>query len=94
LILAVVVAVFLATPPAMILCATRDPVSRSKWNQIQPGMTKAEVFEIMGKPDSYEGTQLEYSNALNAGWVEFQFDKEDVLVWKNDESVFGSLRDD
>ena len=69
-----------------------DPISQSKWGRIQIGMTKAEVLKIMGKPDSYDGNQIEYSGLLNVGWVEFAFDDNDVLIWKNDESAFGSLK--
>ena len=55
-------------------------------------MTKSEVLRILGKPDSYDGNQLEYSRPLNVGWVEFAFDEKDILIWKNDEFAFGSLR--
>lgn len=69
-----------------------DPISQTKWDKIQKEMTKSQVIEIMGKPDSYDGNQIEYSRFLNVGWVEFAFDERDLLIWKNDESVFGSLR--
>jgi len=68
------------------------PISKAQWDSIRPGMTKADVLAIMGQPDSYDGNQLEYSKFLNAGWVEFAFDGDDVLVWKNDESAFGNFR--
>lgn len=71
---------------------TRNPISQSKWNRINAGMTKSEVLEILGEPDSLDGNQLQYSRFLNAGWVEFSFNESDILVEKNDESVFVSLR--
>ena len=55
-------------------------------------MTKAQVLEIMGKPGTANGNQIKYSQFLNVGWVEFAFDEQDVLISKNDESAFGSLR--
>jgi hypothetical protein len=70
-----------------------DPIRQTKWDLIQEGMKKDQVLTILGKPDSYDGDQIEYSGFLNAGWVEFAFDENDVLIWKNDESVFGSLSD-
>src|ERR1044072_1746803 len=68
-----------------------DPLSQSKWDSIQTGMTKKKVLQIMGKPDSYYGNQLDYSRFMNAGWVEFAFDEHDILIRKNDESVESSL---
>lgn len=69
----------------------RDPISQRKWDAVQVGMSKSAVIKIMGKPDSVDGSQLEYSRVFNAGWVEFNFDTNDVLTWKNDESAFVSL---
>jgi hypothetical protein len=69
-----------------------DPISQSKWNRINEGMTKTQVLEILGEPDSLDGNQLQYSRFLNAGWVEFMFDDSNLLIEKNDESVLGSLR--
>jgi hypothetical protein len=69
-----------------------DPVSQSKWARIHQGMTKDQVIGIMGQPDSFDGNQIEYSRFLNVGWVEFAFDEKNSLIWKNDESVFGSLK--
>ena len=68
-----------------------DPVSQAKWDMIGVGMTKQQVLKIMGKPDSHDGNQLEYSRFMNAGWVEFAFDANDLLIWKNDESAMCSL---
>ena len=74
--------------------AVGDPVSQAKWDRIHEGMTKAEVIAILGKPDAEygDGSQFVYSGFLNAGWVAFDFDGREVLVEKNDESAFGSLR--
>ena len=69
----------------------RDPISQSKWDLVKVGMTKSAVIKIMGKPDSLDGNQLEYARWFNAGWVEFSFDTNDVLIGKNDESAFVSL---
>lgn len=69
-----------------------DPISQSKWDRIREGMTQDQVIEIMGKPVSYDGNQIEYSRLLNVGWVEFAFNEKNLLIWKNDESVFGSLK--
>jgi hypothetical protein len=68
-----------------------DPIHQSKWDAVKVGMSKDEVIEILGKPDSLDGNQLEYSRFGNVGWTEFAFDANDELIWKNDESVFGSL---
>lgn len=70
---------------------TRDPVSQSKWDGIAPGMTKNQVISILGQPTSQSSRQIQYARLLNIGWVEFTFDEKDVLLWKNDESVFVSL---
>lgn len=75
--------------PAWLMAG--DPISQTKWTQIQKGMKKEEVLTILGTPDRYDGNQIEYSRFLNQGWVEFAFDEKDELIWKNDESVFGSL---
>ena len=64
-----------------------DPISQRKWDAIKVGLRKSEVIEILGKPDSIDGNQLEYSRLFNVGWTEFVFDTNDVLIWKNDESV-------
>ena len=78
---------------AMAWLVVGDPISQSKWDRITEGMTKSQVLEIMGEPDSYDGPdQIEYSRFLNVGWVEFFFDERDVLIGKNDESAFVSLR--
>jgi hypothetical protein len=69
----------------------RDPISQSKWDAVQIGMKKRAIIEIMGKPDSLEGNQLQYSRLFNAGWVEFSFDTNEILIGKNDESAFVSL---
>jgi hypothetical protein len=90
LFITVLFAVVLVTGLGWLVAA--DPISQSKWDRIQTGMTKAQVLEIMGKPGAYDGNQIEYSGFLNVGWVEFAFDEKDVLIWKNDESAFGSLK--
>ena len=69
-----------------------DPISQSKWNRINEGMTKSQVLEILGQPDSLDGNQLQYSRFLNAGWVELMFNDSNLLIEKNDESVLVSLR--
>jgi hypothetical protein len=69
-----------------------DPISQRKWDRIQQGMTRAEVVKILGEPHSLDGNQIEYSRFLNVGWVEFAFDESGMLIWKNDESAFGSLK--
>jgi len=70
-----------------------DPISQSKWDKVRVGMTKEQVLEILGEPDSYDGPdQIEYSRFLNVGWVEFFFDERNILIEKNDESAFVSLR--
>ncbi len=69
-----------------------NPVSQSKWDRVHKGMTKDQVVAIMGKPGSADGNQIKYSQFLNVGWVEFAFDERGVLISKNDESAFGSLR--
>ena len=69
-----------------------DPISQGKWDGIHQGMTKIQVETILGTPTSHDGNQIEYSRPLNVGWVEFAFDEKDVLIWKNDESAFGSLK--
>jgi hypothetical protein len=55
-------------------------------------MPKKQVLMIVGQPDSYDGNQIQYSRFLNVGWVEFAFDENEQMIWKNDESAFGSLR--
>lgn len=89
----------LGVAAALLVCASAlgwlvagNPVSQAKWQQIQKGMTKEQVIRIMGTPKSDYGDQIVYSGPLNAGWVAFAFDTNGVLAWKNDESVFGSLR--
>jgi hypothetical protein len=69
-----------------------DPISQAKWDQIQKGMSKEQVIKVMGAPKSDYGDQIVYSRPLNAGWVAFAFDTNGVVAWKNDESVFGSLK--
>jgi hypothetical protein len=84
---------FTGTGPRGVIGATGDPISQAKWDQVREGMSKEQVLKLMGEPDSYDGhDQIEYSRFLNMGWVEFFFDERDVLIEKNDESVFGSLR--
>lgn len=69
-----------------------DPVSQRKWSRIHPGMTKDQVIAILGQPTSDDGNNLFYSGLLNAGYVQFIFSDKELLLEKNDESVFRSLR--
>jgi hypothetical protein len=88
---ALVLIVVLAGVAAWLVAG--DPISQSNWDRVRVGMTKDQVLDIMGEPDSYDGPdQIEYSRFLNVGWVEFFFDERNVLIEKNDESVFVSLR--
>ena len=69
-----------------------DPISQTKWNQIHAGMSKEQVIKAMGAPRSDYGVEIVYSRPLNVGWVAFSFDTNGILILKNDESVFGSLK--
>lgn len=57
--------------------------------QIAPGMTKAEVRDVLGDPQNREGDyQWEYRRWGNAGWVEVFFNKEGTVDYVNDESAY------
>ena len=75
---------------------TGDPISQAKWDELQEAMTKDQVLRVLGEPDSQYGDDqfsiMQYSRFPNLGYVEFRFDESDVLVGKNDEFAFGSLR--
>jgi hypothetical protein len=60
-----------------------------KMSRLHPGMTKAEVVSVLGKPDGYKqiaGHEIyRYSNRLSSGW---SWDRADYnVVFKNDRVV-------
>lgn len=65
-------------------------VAGEKITSVDPGMTKDEVFDVMGRPDSFqqrgEYTIYKYTNRLISGWswdrtdYSFIFNKEGKLV--------------
>ncbi|NQT16793.1 MAG: hypothetical protein HQ582_28810 [Planctomycetes bacterium] len=57
--------------------------------QVVPGITKAEVRDILGEPAEGEDSHTwVYQRWGNAGWVEVCFDEDGAVVEVNDESVF------
>lgn len=64
-------------------------VAGEKMSRLHPGMTKAEVVSVLGRPDGYkriEGHEIyRYSNRLSSGW---SWDRADYnVVLKNDRVV-------
>jgi hypothetical protein len=64
-------------------------VTGEKMSGLHPGMTKAEVVSVLGKPDGYKqiaGHEIyRYSNRLSSGW---SWDRADYnVVFKNDRVV-------
>jgi hypothetical protein len=91
--LAAALALIVAVVAVIAWLVAGDPISQAKWDRVREGMSREQVLKVMGEPDSYDGhDQIEYSRFMNVGWIEFHFDERDVLIEKNDESVFGSLR--
>lgn len=69
-------------------------VRRSKLEQLEKGMTKNQVLEVLGRPRKIESErQWIYSRSGNYGWVEVFFDDCDRLTGVNDESAFPTLYD-
>lgn len=68
-------------------------VAGEKATRISPGMTKQEVFRVMGKPDGYqerEGHEIyKYTNRLISGW---SWDRADYsFIFKDDRLIeYGS----
>lgn len=76
-------------PLAALDILARPAMRRHLLRQVKPGMTKAEVREVLGEPQDVEADwQWEYSRWGNAGWVEVAFNKDDRVTYVNDESVF------
>jgi hypothetical protein len=64
-------------------------VTGEKMSWLHPGMTKAEVVSVLGRPDGYKeiaGYEVyRYSNRLSSGW---SWDRADYnVVFKNDRVV-------
>jgi hypothetical protein len=64
-------------------------VTGEKMSGLHPGMTKAEVLSVLGRPDGYKqiaGHEIyRYSNRLSSGW---SWDRADYnVVFKNDRVV-------
>jgi SmpA / OmlA family len=57
---------------ALILCLF-GCVTGEKMSRLHPGMTKAEVVSVLGRPDGYKqivGHEVyRYSNRLSSGWL-------------------------
>jgi hypothetical protein len=73
---------------ALILCLF-GCVTGEKMSRLHPGMRKAEVVSVLGRPDGYKqiaGHQIcRYSNKLSSGW---SWDRADYnVVFKNDRVV-------
>jgi len=78
-----------AIPASGLFILARPAFDRTVLSRVRPGMTKAQVSQLMGQPENIEGAhQWEYSRWGNAGWVEISFDENDVVLGINDESVF------
>ena len=64
-------------------CVTGDV-----FREIEPGMNKAEVIEILGRPDAYqlngEYEAMKYANRLMSGW---SWDRADYYVILKNDSV-------
>lgn len=56
-----------ATAVLVLGCVTGEKITR-----VEPGMSKAEVIDILGRPDGYwsegEYEALQYTNRLISGW--------------------------
>jgi hypothetical protein len=73
---------------ALILCLF-GCVTGEKISRLHPGMTKAQVVSVLGRPEGYkqiEGHEIyRYSNRLSSGW---SWDRADYnVVFKNDRVV-------
>ena len=71
----------IALTPSLFSCVTGE-----KMSQLYPGMTKAEVVAVLGRPDGYKQIEAHevyrYSNRLSSGWA---WDRADYnVVFKND----------
>lgn len=71
-------------------CAGMPIIFGEKVSQLQPGMSKEQVFESIGRPDGFEpttnGTVVKYTHKLISGWAHqytdyyLTFDKNNKLV--------------
>ena len=59
---------FLALGAALLLAGCSEPVSMNNYNRIQTEMSQAQVYEILGEPDSAESIELGGFSGTLATW--------------------------
>lgn len=68
--------------------ALRPAVPIWKLKQVETGMTKQQVRDVLGEPQDIGDGEWTYSEWGNPGWVEISFDRSGRVTHINDESAF------